>query len=278
MNSVADQENMMDFSDDEVQVLQGMSVDVPDCEGIPRRMWNTKCVKLYNVDGVLVGEGTIHSVDSELVLGASGPLGDAHVSVHVSMSHSEVGLPEERVYSLVAWPIELVHYRGASLQNHEARDNFNRLQAALLNPPSATSTRPYTSSIRNPTRDAAAKTKFLLTEESINLVSSNICCRKNCVQPFPRERIRAFRERMYRNSTFKHRAFMKTDVHRHIHEDARRKKMVTIEGINVCLRAWMLIAGVAESTFYRYLNFMKANREARDHGNTGLLKPREHTQ
>ena len=255
-----------------------MSVDVPDCEGIPRRMWNTKCVKLYNVDGVLVGEGTIHSVDSELVLGASGPLGDAHMSVHVSISHSELDLPKERVYSLVAWPIELVHYCGASLQNHEARDNFNRLQAALLNLPSATSTRPYTSSIRNPTRDTAAKTKFLLTEESINLVSSNARCGKNCAQPFPRERIRAFHEWMYRNSTFKHRAFMKIDVHKHIHEDARRKKMVTIEGINVCLCAWMLIAGVAESTFYRYLKFMKANREARDHGNTRLLKPREHTQ
>ena len=150
MNSVADQENMMDFSKDEVQFLQEMSVDVPDCEGIPRQMWNTKCVKLYNVDGILVGEGTIHSVDSELVLGASGPQGDAHMSVHVSMLHSELDLPKERVYSLVAWPIELVHYRGASLQNHEARDNFNCLQAALFNPPSATSTRPYTSSITKP--------------------------------------------------------------------------------------------------------------------------------
>ena len=255
-----------------------MSVEVPNCEGIPCQMWITKCIKLYNVDGVLVGEGTIHNVDSELVLGASGPLEDAHVLVHVSMTHSEVDLLEEHAYSLVAWPIELVHYRGASLQNHEARDNFNRLQATLLKPPSATSTRPYTSSIRNPTHDTAAKTKFLLTEESINLVSSNVCCRKNCVQPFPRERIRAFRERMYRNSTFKHRAFMKTDVHRHIHEDARRRKMVTIEGINVCLHAWMLIAGIAESTFYRYLKYMKANQKARDHGNTGLLKPREHTQ
>ena len=79
------------------------------------------------MDGVLFGEGTIHSMDSELVLGASGPLGDTHVLVYVSMSHFEVDLPEECIYSLVAWPIELVHYRGASLQNHEARDNFNRL-------------------------------------------------------------------------------------------------------------------------------------------------------
>ena len=181
-----------------------MSVDVPDCVGILRRMRNIKCIKLYNVDGVLVGEVTIHSVDSELVLGASGPLGDAHVSVHVSMSLSKVDLPKERVYSLVAWPIELVHYCGASLQNHEARDNFNCLQATLLNPSSATSTRPYTSSIKNPTRDTAAKTKFLLTEESINLVSSNVCCGKNCVQSFSRERIRAFRKQMYQNLTFKH--------------------------------------------------------------------------
>ena len=52
---------------------------------------------------------------------------------------------------------------------------------------------------------------------------------------------------------------MKSDVHRYIHEDARRRKMVTNEGINVCLRAWMLIARVAESTFYRYLKYMKAN-------------------
>ena len=71
---------------------------------------------------------------------------------------------------------------------------------------------------------------------------------------------------------------MKTDVHRQIHRDVRGRRMVTIEGINVCLRAWMHIAGVAESTFYRYLNYMKVNREARDHGNTGLLKPREHTK
>jgi len=54
--------------------------------------------------------------------------------------------------------------------------------------------------------------------------------------------------------------------------------MVTVEERNVCLRAWMHISVVAESTFYRYLNYMKDGREARDHGNTGLLKSREHTE
>ena len=102
-------------SDDEVKVLEEMNVGIPECEGHPRRLWNTKCVTLYNDEGLLVGEGTCHSVNSDLVLGATGPLGDIHVALLVAKSHSEEHLPQERVYSLVAWPIQYVHYRGASL-------------------------------------------------------------------------------------------------------------------------------------------------------------------
>ena len=82
-------------------------------------------VTLYNDEGLLVGEGTCHSVNSDLVLGATCPLGDTHVAMFVAKSHSEEHLPQEHVYSLVAWPIQYVHCRGASLQDHEARDNFN---------------------------------------------------------------------------------------------------------------------------------------------------------
>nr|PNR26396.1 hypothetical protein PHYPA_030971 [Physcomitrium patens] len=63
-----------------------------------------------------------------------------------------------------------------------------------------------------------------------------------------------------------------------VHRDASGRKMVTVEGITVCLRAWMHISGVSEATFYRYQAYVKANREARDHGNTGLPKPRKHTE
>ena len=54
--------------------------------------------------------------------------------------------------------------------------------------------------------------------------------------------------------------------------------MVTVEEIPVCMRAWMHIFGVLESTFYRYQTYMNNGREALDHGNKGLLKPRKHTQ
>ena len=134
-----------------------------------------------------------------------------------------------------------MHCRGASLQDHEARDNFNRIQAAVLNPPLLTSSRPYASTIRNPPREMYVKTKDLLTQESINAVSSKTCCSQNCVQPFSRAKIRAFRERMYHNSTFKHRAFMKMEVYRQVHRDSRGRRMVTVEEILVYMRAWMHI-------------------------------------
>ena len=83
----------LDNSEDEFGVLEGMHVGIPECEGLPRRLWNTKCVTLYNDEGLLVGEGTCHSVNSNLVLSATSPLGDTHVAVFVAKSHSEEHLP-----------------------------------------------------------------------------------------------------------------------------------------------------------------------------------------
>jgi len=41
----------------------------------------------------------------------------------------------------------------------------------------------------------------------------------------------------------------------------------------------MHIARVAESTFYCYQKYtLKNHQEAREHGNTGLLKPRQHME
>ena len=91
----------LDDSEDEFGVLEGMNVGIPECEGLPRRLWNKKCVTLYNKERDLVG----HNMNSDLVLGATGPLDDTHVAVFVAKMHLEEHLPEERVYSLVAWPI-----------------------------------------------------------------------------------------------------------------------------------------------------------------------------
>jgi len=155
--------DMVFSSDDEFQDLEGTNVRVLECEGLPCRLWITKCMTLYNNDGILVGEGTCHNVNSNFMLGANDPLEDTHIAIHILRMHFEEDILHEQVYSLVAWPIKLVHCHGTSLHNHDARDNFNRIQATLLNPPSWTSARPYTSVIKNPPHKTSLKAKELLT-------------------------------------------------------------------------------------------------------------------
>ena len=148
------------------------------------------------------------------------------------------------MYVLVTWPTKLMHYHGASLHDHEIKDRWNQLQATLANLPSLKSIKLYTSVIRNPPKQDTLKYKELLSKESFNLVSSKVCCLKNFVQPFPIEKIKSFHERMYNRSTFKFRAHMKIEVHRLVHRDTHGRRMVTVEGINVCMRTWMHISKV----------------------------------
>ena len=133
-----------------MQDVDSMSNEIPNCEGLPRQMWNTKCVILYDTEGKLVGKGMCHSVNSDLVLGANGPLGDSHIAVHICQTYSKDDISKKDVYALVAWPTKLVHCHGASLHDHEARDNFNRMHAALTTVPLSKSRRPYSSVNRNP--------------------------------------------------------------------------------------------------------------------------------
>ena len=70
---------------------------------------------------------------------------------------------------------------------------------------------------------------------------------------------------------------MKLDVHRQVHWNAEGKKVVIVEGIDVCLSAWRHIVGVSESTFHRFQGYAAKGESAQPHGNAGTLKPRKHT-
>ena len=61
VNSFAINVGMADSSD-EMEDVESMRNEIPNCEGLPQQMWNTKCVTLYNAERKLVGEGTCHSV------------------------------------------------------------------------------------------------------------------------------------------------------------------------------------------------------------------------
>jgi hypothetical protein len=99
--------------------------DIPECEGVPRHLWTTKCMSLHNCNGIAVGEGICHSVKSDLVLGSTGPLGNTHVAVQISRSLKPDEFPDNWRYSVRAWPIKHVFFNGTSFFNHERRHKFN---------------------------------------------------------------------------------------------------------------------------------------------------------
>jgi hypothetical protein len=114
------------FSDME-EVVEDLVIDhdIPECEGVPRHLWTTKCVSLHNDGGIVVGEGICHSVKSNLVVGSTGPLGNTHVAIQISKSLKRDEFPDDWRYSVRAWPITHVFYNGASFYDHERRHKFN---------------------------------------------------------------------------------------------------------------------------------------------------------
>jgi hypothetical protein len=81
------------------------------------------------------------------------------------------------------------------------------------------------------------KVAVLLSEESINLVSSQVFCKRNCVQPFSRMKIQVLRECMYCHTSFEFKNYLKLDVHKQIHLNGDGSRVVTLEGEEVCLAA-----------------------------------------
>ena len=93
------------------------------------------------------------------------------------------------------------------------------------------------------------------------------------MQPFLRLKIRLLRERMYFQTDFEFKNYLKLDVHRHIHGHAEECRVVTLEGQDVCLIAWRYIMGVPKTIFYCYATYATNGRPTQKHGNLGLLKP-----
>jgi hypothetical protein len=249
---------------------------VADCEGLPRSQWITKYVLLKDDNGGSIAIGVYHSMCPNLVLGSDGPLGPSRVAVQIV----DVLIVEDRtfdwMFTLRAWNITHAFYDGASLYNH---DQVAIYKKALEDSKSKkrTSGTLYEYNGRPKLPMCITKAERFLSIEDINLVPSYICCKLNCVQPFPREKILAVRNQMWRDSNVRLRTHVKLDVQRQFHNDSNGNRVVTLEGINVCSTAWQLIMGVSRATFFRYAKAATSGDRARHHGNYGSKKPREHT-
>ena len=267
---------MDNSSDDDSPIVAPVNPDIPDFLVIPPRLWMGKTVSLHDADGVRIAEGLVRNLRSSAIVDSSGPLGDSLVVVQVSSLFVPVEDPDDWRYSFKSWPIRQVYLDGVSLFHHSERDFYNRWvidQRRSLGERS----RSYDNSSRNAPPPASRNAQVLMTPQSINAVASNICCRQNCVQHYPREKIAVLRSRMYEKTTMQFKNHVKLDVHRQFHINALGRNVVTLEGVDVCPLAWMKIMGVSSSTFYRNATNAAAGHEAQFHGNTGLRKTRSHT-
>ena len=62
-----------------------------------------------------------------------------------------------------------------------------------------------------------------------------------------------------------------------IHQDADEKGIITLEGMEVCPKAWTTIMDLHRSLYYQYKANTLVGKRAEQHGNLGTNKPQMHT-
>ena len=256
---------------------QTLPEGVAQCEGLSRRLWMIKCVTLKNEAGESVGKGICHNMNLDLIIDSDNqPLGEDRVAVLNVESLSEHDVPSDWLFQLSSWHINRVFLNCTSLYNHEQMNLFN-LASIASHQCSRVSARVYESSQERRNSDKIPKKETLLSTESITNVSTKSCCSKNCLQPFPRGKIEALKSEMYVEGGVYHWKHRQLDVHNQIHRDNDRKKMITLEGMEVYPKAWTTIMGLHRSSYYWYKADGLIGKCTEQHGNLGTKNPRTHT-
>jgi hypothetical protein len=132
--------------------------------------------------------GVCYSVYPNLGVGSDGPLDMNKVAVQIV----DVLVVEDRtsnwMFTLCAWNITNTFYSGASLYDHDQVAMYMKaLEDCNSRKRAGRRQFEYTRRPKLPMR--MTKAERLLSMEDINLVSSKICCKLNCMQPYLREKI-----------------------------------------------------------------------------------------
>jgi hypothetical protein len=117
----------------------------------------------------------------------------------------------------------------------------------------------------------------MVSYESIAEVFTELCCDMECIRKFPPSTIRMLRTEMHMQS-FHVKSSKNLDVHRAFHKEVGRgKKLVTVEGIDICLHAWRILHSIPLRTFQRYKARAKFGVRGAPHGNLKRTKLRSAT-
>lgn len=82
-----------------------------------------------------------------------------------------------------------------------------------------------------------SKAKRLFSMDDIYLTLGKIWCKLNCIQPYPRKKIVALKNKTWRDNDIKFWKHTKFEIHKQFQEDKNGNRVVKIKGTNVCLTA-----------------------------------------
>jgi hypothetical protein len=140
-------------------------------------------------------------VNTELIIDSDGlPLGNNRVAVQIAESLLEEEVPSEWMFSIRAWHIRRVFLNGASLYDHDQRHIYSAAIQALSRQPRRgvrEGVQQYDSEHQRQDSVNPPKKVLKLSTQSINSMSNVVCCKKNCVQPFPLAKIHALRSQFF---------------------------------------------------------------------------------
>ena len=225
-----------------------------------------------HVDGSDFAEVIIIAANPNACIDGESPLGMDDVGIvvmEVLNGDSTIG------DTCLRWPMRQLFYDGntgyVSVYDHaRKRDAIDRGQSRV-------GKRKYRYDRRTRAATVERKKTKLLSWESIAEVWDEECCDFECARKFSPSTIRTLRAELHLQS-FQVKAAKILDVHRTTHRGLEGEvEVVTLEGIDVCLQAWMLIHKVPLRTFQRYKAKAKCNDRATPHGNLNKRKPRRST-
>ena len=106
-----------------------------------------------------------------------------------------------------------MYLNGASLYDHDQTDMYRKATSAQNQKPQK-GICSYKTTRERRNVDIPPKKERVLTSEAIHEVSTKSCCKRNCVQLFPRAQIEAIRSELHVNGGVYNQKSVLLEVHR----------------------------------------------------------------
>ena len=113
------------------------------------------------------------------------------------------------------------------------------------------------------------------TDKEIQKVSAQKCCSSGCCQFFPRQSTLIVRRKFW-VKTFEERQEYGIAVGGQLRrvDGNKKRKYITLEGVEVCGTAWYIIHGLSKSCYHNYIDKYQQGVVSTTHGNRGVRRSR----